>query len=197
MNREGREKKRTQRLFVAVDPSRAVVEGLHGVLDSLAPLAPDARWVVPEKLHLTLAFLGNVEEETIPRIEAILRDVAPRHPPLSLLAKGGGTFGRGRQPRVLWMGLEGEVEALAGLREATEEGLVSVGYVKEEREFRPHLTLARAREPRGDPGLARAAVALAAVDLGAFRVEEVALYRSVLSPKGSTYTRLAAERLGG
>ncbi|WP_373046429.1 RNA 2',3'-cyclic phosphodiesterase [Vulgatibacter sp.] len=184
------------RLFVAVDPSQAVADGLARLIEQGRKLAPDAKWVRPENTHLTLAFLGNVEGELAPAIAGALRTVAPAHRPIELRARGVGSFGGQRRPRVLWVGLEGESEALASLQRDVEAALVPLGHRPEERAFHPHLTLARSREGRGDPALGACLEGLKEADLGAFTVGELVLYQSHLSPHGATYTALARLPLG-
>lgn len=187
----------TLRLFVAVDPSAEVVEGIRRALPPLRPMAPSAKWGDPGKLHLTLAFLGSTPVEEVAAIESALASVASAHAPLALGARGAGTFGSPRKPRVLWVGLEGDLDPLAALRHDVVEALVPLGLRREERPFRPHLTVARSRDPRGDRGLAQAREALAAIDLGVFSVGELLLFQSVLHPKGAQYQRLAVFPLGG
>lgn len=179
------------RLFVAVDPPEPLRSALGAEIEGLRRLAPGAKWVRPESIHVTLAFLGATDDEKVPAISQALERVGRAHRPLVLEARGGGAFGGKRKPRVLWVGLEGDLEPLAMLQKAVEEALVPLGYQPEERAFRPHLTLARARDPRGDPALAPCAEELQTASLGSFPVEELILYRSDLSPKGAVYTPVA------
>lgn len=178
------------RLFVAIDPPDSVRAALARLIERGKALAPDARWVRPEAMHLTLAFLGNMPDEVVPRIEAALGEVAPRHRALDLAAGPVGSFGTKAKPRVLWVGLLGALEELAALRLDVEAALEPLGYEPEERPFRPHLTLARAREMRGDPALATARDALDP-QAPAFSAAELILYRSEPSAHGSAYTALA------
>lgn len=179
------------RLFVAVDPSDEVRAALGRTIESGRKLAPDAKWVRPESIHLTLAFLGNVDDALAPSVAAALGAVAPRHGPIELLARGVGSFGGGKRPRVLWVGLEGAVAPLQALQRDVEEALGPIGYQPEKRDFKPHLTLARAREMRGDMALGVARDALTSSVPGPFTVSELVLYQSQLSPKGAQYLALA------
>ena len=183
------------RLFVAVDPPEPVRSALARLIERGKGLAPDARWVRAEAMHLTLAFLGNMPDEIVPRIEAALGQVTPRHAALDLAAGPVGSFGTKARPRVLWAGLVGALEELAALQLDVEAALEPLGYQPEERPFRPHLTLARAREMRGDAALAAARDSLVP-QAPAFSVGELILYRSEPSAHGSTYTALARLPLG-
>ena len=100
---------------------------------------------------------------------------------------GAGTFGRSSSPRVLWLGVDGEVRALASLQRDVAGELEAIGFPREERAFSPHLTLALAREERGDVSLAIAAERLATFDVGSARLTAVRLMQSELGPGGARY----------
>lgn len=185
------------RLFIAVDLEPAVLARVAGELSRGKALAPRAKWVHAENLHLTLVFLGATDDALVDGIGRSVATVAARHPPIVLHVKGAGGFGSGRKPRVLWLGITGEVEALARIQEELEAELAPFGHMAEKRAFRPHLTLARARDLRGDPELAAAVQALAGDDLGPTRVDRLCLYRSDLSPRGPKYTMVASAGLAG
>lgn len=187
----------TLRLFVALDPSEEVREGIREAVAPLRDAAPNQKWADLDKLHLTLVFLGSYPTEQVAGIEAALADVAGRHPPFGLHARGAGTFGSSARPRVLWVGLGGDLDALASLQGEVEAALVPLGHRAEERPFHPHLTLARARHPRGDRELAAARDALATQDFGSFAVGELQLVRSVLRRTGAIHQPLAVWPLGG
>src|SRR5207248_1568292 len=95
------------RLFVAVDLGAEVRRALEALEGELRPQARDARWVAPENAHLTLAFLGGMEEAAVPGLSEALGQVAARAAPFQLLVQGGGAFGTSKKPRVLWVGVEG------------------------------------------------------------------------------------------
>jgi 2'-5' RNA ligase len=178
------------RLFVAIDPAPAVRDRLRVAIAPVRRLAPSAKWVDVASLHLTLAFLGGTEASRVPEIAAAIGAVALGHAPLELGCAGGGAFG-GKRPRVLWAGVTGALDALGAVQADLAAALAPLGFAPEERPFAAHLTLARAREAGGDPGLAACAAALAGQDFGVTRVEALVLYRSDLSAKGPAYTPLA------
>lgn len=185
------------RLFVAVDPSATTMHAVKTLLEELRPLAPNAKWISPENLHVTLAFLGHKNEALVEPIGDAVFRVAQRHHTFSLEISGGGVFGNVRKPKVLWLGIRGALGALgalAKLQEDLQAELVPFGYEADERPFAPHLTLARSRN-FGDPALAVCARKLEEVKLGSTIVEELVLYRSELSSKGPTYTAVRRFRL--
>jgi RNA 2',3'-cyclic 3'-phosphodiesterase len=195
---EGGEPRRPKlRLFVAVDPGSEMQERVGRAQGRVRRRAPDAKWVRPESMHVTLAFLGYQDEERVEQLTNALAEVAARHPSMTLSAAGVGTFGSSKRPRVLWTDLTGEVEALGALQRDVERALVPLGYAPENRPFRAHLTLARARDPGGDVALARCASDLKDETFGSSVIAEIVLFRSELSPKGATYTALARLPLRG
>lgn len=185
-----------RRLFVAVDPSEDNNTRIAEAVGRARTHAPRARWVRTEGCHVTLVFLGSVAEELVPAVVAKVEAVAVRHAPFSLRFEGAGCFG-GRKPRVLWVGVAGDVPALGLVQRSFSEALTEVGYVPEERLFSPHLTLARAGGFGGDTGLFSAARSLAGESFGEVNVREIILYESVLSPAGAKYEAVARLPLGG
>jgi RNA 2',3'-cyclic 3'-phosphodiesterase len=171
------------RLFVAVTLGEELISRAVPVLKRLEGLAPRARWVAPEKLHVTLSFLGEVESEQVPALAGALRQVGAAHAPLVLRVEGGGSFGSPTQLRVLWAGLGGDVAALAALQAEVVAALRPLGFMPEERNFTAHLTLARAQQLRGDRALAACVRALEQERWGEVRVDRLLLFESV----GSRY----------
>lgn len=163
------------RLFVAVDPPAAALAHLD---DAVAPVRrdrPDLRWAPPARWHLTLAFLGEVEERHLPELTTRLARACARRPIAELALAGAGRF----DGRVLWAGVAGDVPALSRLAAAVAAAARRSGIAVEERRFRPHVTLARSREP---VDLRPAAAALAGYAGPSWLADRVRLVRSVLGP---------------
>lgn len=184
------------RLFVAVDVEPHVLERVEHICAAQRALAPDARWVRPEQLHLTLEFLGEVAEERLPELRERLDAVAARQREFSVAVRSAGGFPRAARPRVLWLGVDGETAALEALQAAVHAALSPFIAERDDREYRAHLTLARAVDRRGDVALGRCAAALQAADCGTSQIREVVLYQSRLSPRGATYVAQHRARLG-
>lgn len=169
------------RLFVAVE----LPEQVKAELSRLARRISGARCVGASELHLTLRFIGEVDEASVALIKKALSDVRFSSFPLAL--KGVGHFPPHGQPRVLWVGLETHPE-LIRLQQQVEDALQRAGLPPETRGFSPHITLARFKEPR-----AREVAAFEAEHKGLAYpptdVTEFILFSSVLSPKGATHTR--------
>jgi 2'-5' RNA ligase len=180
------------RAFVAVVPPAASLTPLVVAVSALR--GPGASWVPPERLHLTLAFLGEVSDHVAARVadrlgEAV-RDVAP----FSLRIAGGGAFPRPARPRVLWAGVAGDVDALASLARVVRRAARSAGADVERAPYVPHVTVARVRA-RDYDGTAAVAT-LADVAGEPWAVTEVVLLCSTLGPRPS-YDPLAVARLTG
>lgn len=180
------------RVFVAVDPGAEILAKVEALIGELTPQAPSAKWVSPGGLHITVVFLGELSEERLPLVIAAAESAAALHRPLTLRLTKGGAFGARRRPRVLWLGVEGAVDALRAVRRDLEQALaMSTGQSPEEGPFEPHLTLARSRDPRGDPALEACAQAIGDADFGEMTIGELVVYRSDLGPAGARYTELA------
>lgn len=186
------------RTFIAVELDPALKHILAGVQDSLKRelrrLAPDARlqWVRTDSIHLTLKFLGNIEESQVAGILQVLEPVGRDQRPFSVDVKGFGVFPHVRGPRVLWMGFTGEIDRLVRLAGSIDTALASLGFSVEEKPYTPHLTLARVKEQSGAIGkaLTESGIMREITGIGTCPVQAVALMKSEPSPAGSLYTRL-------
>jgi 2'-5' RNA ligase len=191
---------RTHRLFVALEPSdpvrRRIGAAAAAIRRASTRAADEVRWVPPENVHLTLQFLGAVPEERVPAVEEAVRAAAAGSHPLSLEVKGAGGFPNARRPRVVWIGLAGDVDALGALVADLGRRLAPLGFPPEERRFSPHLTIGRARDGRGAPGLAGAVAEAAQADGTTWRASDVVLFESHLSPHGPRYEALVRAPLG-
>jgi 2'-5' RNA ligase len=190
-----------RRLFVALEPPDAVRRRIAAAAAELRRAAgraeADVRWVAPENLHLTLQFLGGVPEERVAGVAAALEAAAAGARPLTLEVTGAGGFPNARRPRVIWLGMQGDVAALAAMVGDLGRRLTPLGFPPESRPYAAHLTLGRARDQRGAPGLGGALAARALADGFAWRATEVVLVESHLSPKGPRYEPLLRAVLGG
>jgi len=187
------------RTFVAIELPPHVQRGLAQLQERLRRTRPPVRWVAPDKVHLTLNFLGEIPAEQVTGVgEATLR-VAAQTVPFELEAAGVGIFPNPRRPRVVWVGLAGDLEALQALQADLTKALAALGLPPEDRPFSPHLTLGRVR-PQARPEEARAlgqeVSQMATPSLGRWRAEQVLVIRSDLRPEGPIYTplRVAAFR---
>ena len=189
------------RLFVAVDIDDAIRERITRFLEGVRGFAPDARWVRPESLHVTLKFIGEKPEEEVENIKRVLETIEAGTFEMNI--RGYGFFPSARAPRVFWVGIDGGPK-LTSLAAMVDEKLARLDIPKEEHAFTPHLTLARGAGGSGSPRkkkgdhpnrcfqhLQEKLTALPSPEFGTMTAREFFLYRSQLSPRGSTYTKLA------
>jgi RNA 2',3'-cyclic 3'-phosphodiesterase len=178
------------RLFVAADLPAEVRAGLEAIQKALQSVLQPVRWTRTAGIHLTLKFMGEVAADRLGAIDAALRAAGLGVRPFRLEAAGVGTFPESGAPRVIWVGVRGDLEGLTVLREAIERSLSGLGFSAEKRDYHPHLTLGRIQGPVPSgwrSRLARTANATA----GAFSVDEYVLFESRLGPRGPDYNALA------
>jgi 2'-5' RNA ligase len=188
----------TIRAFLALDHPAEIRRGLARVQESLRrSVRGEIRWVRPEGIHLTLQFLGDVPASGIDRIAAVVQGATAGEAPFALAVGGPGVFPDPRRPRILWLGLTGEMGRLTRFQEALARALAGIGFPEEERPFRPHLTLARIRSPQGLSGLGPVLEKGYAYAVGPYVATGLSLYRSELTPGGALYTRLKGFPLAG
>ena len=177
------------RIFVALDIPADVCSRIAELVRALGPACPKARWVRTEGMHVTLKFIGETPEEKVERIRAALGKIAPVGS-IELHFRDIGFFPNARRPRVFWAGIEVS-ENLAALGGAVEAQLAPLGIPREQREFKPHLTLARFKDEVNLAPLNAELARRGALEFGAMRADEFHLYESRLKSGGAEYFRLA------
>ena len=175
------------RLFVAVKLAAPLVELMIAVQEALRKSEADVRWVTPESMHLTLAFLGEIGETEAGRFKTLLEAEAERWPPLDLEYAGTGLFPPRGLPRVVWIGCRGDVAKLAGLASACRRAAEKVGVPPDRHAFVAHVTIGRVKSGRNAKRLVSSVQQQDEVDIGRERMKEMSLVESVLLPEGPTY----------
>ena len=186
---------RTLRLFLAIDPGDGLRRQLAGTIETIRASTSGIRWIRDGKLHVTLSFLGEIDESRIPDIVAVASNVASRHSPFSVAVQTAGVFPDWRRLRVVWFGLK-DGGHLAELAESMREVRVVLG-LSADRPFRAHLTIGRSTGPLSAEQKTSLSQALAPFKGSyPFDVSRVILMRSSLSSAGSEYSELASFPLG-
>jgi 2'-5' RNA ligase len=188
------------RIFVAIDLDTAIRDRIARFIEGVREFAPDARWVHPESLHITLKFIGEQKEETVEAISKVLQAVNGES--MNIRFTGYGFFPTVTAARVFWIGVH-TGPLLASLAARIDSALCEFNIPQENRPFSPHLTLARGGGVSGSPKwrkgdrpnskfdtLQRRLAAMSVPDFGEMSVREFFLYRSQLSPSGSKYKKL-------
>ena len=177
------------RTFVGIDITPEIRDRLSQFIDKTQPSFGSARWVRTEGMHITLKFLGEISPEQKEQVEAALHKV--RLQPFEISIRGLGFFPNARSPRVFWAGIEAH-DDLPALASAVDEALLPLGFQKEKQSYKPHLTLARFNPgAKGNAGSAKSVLERPQADFGTMTANEFFLYLSKLSPRGSTYSKLA------
>jgi len=158
----------------------------------------DLRWVKPDNNHLTMVFMGNVPEEKIQSIVETAKIVCAGFDPFDVSPGGLGFFGNRRHPRVLWMGLNGDIHRMGRFRDALQKGLKPFGIKTERRPFKPHMTLGRFKKgARPWPHLDDMISEYADLEGRTCSLGKLVLFKSDLTPGGAIYTKLGTWPLGG
>jgi 2'-5' RNA ligase len=184
------------RTFVAIGLPERLREQLETLMGELRRCDADVRWVAPKSMHLTLKFLGEIQPRDFSDIDEVLRKISASASPTRARLRGIGSFPHLRRPRVIWIGIEPDDDHLTALHSSLEDALQELGFPRDKRGFRPHLTLGRVRSSRGKDALMRAIEASEGVDLGHLQIAELTLFESDLRQKGAVYTALGRYRLG-
>jgi 2'-5' RNA ligase len=187
------------RLFIALDIDDTIRERIICFVEGVRGFAPEARWVRPESLHVTLKFIGEQSEESVGEIERALSEIKAQS--MEMMFRGYGFFPGAKAARVFWVGIESGPQ-LAALAKSIDEAIVKLGIAKEDHAFSPHLTLARGGSgaPRGQkndrPNLRFAQLqerlsSMSTPEFGTMTAREFCLYKSQSAPGGSRYTKIA------
>ena len=184
------------RVFVAVGISAEAREQLIGAVERIRQEVPQGiQWANPNGMHLTLKFLGNIPSVGVGPLLECLEPVASEAKPFPLQLDGLGMFPNRRKPRVLWAGVDGDLDELSSLQQASEDAINALGYPSEQRPFRPHITLGRPRRSVSDAQLSRIGAAVSSVappSPAGWQVESVDVMQSELHPTGARYTVLGS-----
>jgi 2'-5' RNA ligase len=189
---------KTIRSFLALDPPEEILREIGRVQDRLKRMIHgDVRWVRPVSIHLTLKFFGDISENRVAEISVIAGKATAAIRPFELAIGGVGVFPDMKRPRVVWLGMNGDVTRLVAFQRELDRALQGVGFPGEERPFRPHLTLGRIKSPKGIMGLAEALTKGETYTAGRFTAFGLGLFKSDLTPQGAIYTRLAGYSFTG
>jgi len=188
------------RVFIGIDLDPEVRARIARFLEGVESFAPEARWVRPESLHITLKFIGEQTPEQVEAISERLRGIEGSA--FEIRSGGYGFFPTAKAPRVFWIGIHAGPQ-LAELAGSVDVAVAELGIPREDRPFSPHLTLARAGGRSGSPKwrkgngpnstfavVEKRLAAMGELDFGKMTAHEFILYQSQLSPKGSKYTKL-------
>jgi 2'-5' RNA ligase len=183
------------RLFIAIGLPDEWKQILAQPQTSIGWLGHGVKWVEPRGMHLTLRFLGEVADNDLPALEAAIAEATAGTGPLVMRIHGTGVFPNPRRPRVYWAGIEAPA-ALIDMQQRLEDHMQKLGFEKEEVPFRPHLTLARIKEPIGKDRMTEALLNFR-LESDPITATDVLLLRSHLSKEGAHYEAIRHFPLAG
>lgn len=188
--------KTTKRVFVAVDISAEAKARVVNLTSEMRREFPDLRvgWEKPEKLHLTIKFLGDIEHDHLDSLQKAVDETAKLLSPFLLELQGTGCFPSPKKAKILWTGIHDPANGLRNLYETLEETAAGYGFTKESRSFKPHLTIARLREPE-KAGRLTEKFLQAELEPVSFEVSNIVIYESKLQPTGSVYSVISKHQL--
>ena len=178
------------RAFIAVELPQALRVGIERLQDKLQQQRLHLRWVRPQNIHLTLKFLGNIDLKDVPDITESLAQAVQAHGAFKLAPQGLGIFPNLKNPKVVWIGLGGDSAKLRALQRSIDEGLDLLGFAKEKRPFKGHLTIGRVKGRMESRKIVDALKSCRMFAADSFKVDQLALIKSDLRPQGPIYTRL-------
>mgnify|MGYP000240561225 CR=1 FL=1 len=185
---------KTFRAFVAIDLPETIRASVGAAQATLKSYGFHVKWVRVESIHLTLKFLGNIE---VNRTDAIVNAMAlaiEGRNALRLNASGMGVFPNARRPRVVWVGLGGQLDQLISLQQTLDAQLVDLGFPAETRPFKGHLTLGRVKGKVAADRLQAALSEFNSFESDSFAADRIILFKSELHPTGAVYTKVARVR---
>lgn len=178
------------RAFIAVELDENIKENCRRLMNRLMTSDADVKWVKPSNMHLTLKFLGEIDEGQAEKIKELLHEIASEKSIFETGFSGLGFFPNKQRPRVIWLGINKGMEILKDLAEKIDDKTAVLGIEKEERAFSPHLTLGRFRSLKNIDELMKIFEKMREFDAGTMQVEGIHLIQSVLQPTGPIYTKL-------
>jgi RNA 2',3'-cyclic 3'-phosphodiesterase len=186
------------RTFIGIDISEGIRDSAVALQHALAKTGAEVKWASPESMHVTLLFLGDVDDRELHTICRAVQEVAAREPSFALRVSGVGAFPNTRRPKIVWGGVTEGAEALQRLYDDLETRMLDLGcYRKEERGYTPHLTLGRVRGESDGHALAGELAKRTAWEGGRTTVEEVLVYSSEMDRDGPVYTVIGRGELKG
>ena len=178
------------RTFIAIELPEKIIYTIRKVQEEIKSYGLKIRWVRPENIHLTLKFLGDIQAADTENVARAVSETATGYPPISLAVKGIGVFPGIKKPRVLWLGISKQLDLLTALQKTLDEKLEAMGFPKEKRPFRGHLTLGRIKSKIDPKTLHDVLKEFTQFESERFFADRIILYKSDLKPKGAVYTKL-------
>lgn len=185
------------RSFLAFELAPDIKTQIETLSEELKDSNLPVRWVKPENIHLTLIFFGDVEENVIEDIKEKVNEAVKGMASVKIRLKGVGVFPNLKRPRVVWVGLGGDIDRLSDLRDNLQSKLNALGFIPERRPFKPHLTLGRFKgRTSGTYEIKNILERYYETKSDICYLKEFILFKSDLKPNGAEYTKICTWTLG-
>jgi 2'-5' RNA ligase len=186
------------RTFIAVGLDKAIRDRIAALQETLGRAGSDVKWTEVENLHVTLLFLGEVDDREVPEVCRAVSDRTKEHASFTMKVETAGCFPNVRRPRVLWVGVGNGAQELVALHDDLEPPLLELGcYRREDRKYSPHITLGRVKSDRPTHQLSAELAKQAGWKGGEIVVKDVLVMSSQLGPAGPVYTVLSRAKFSG
>ena len=185
----------TIRAFIAVEIDNQTKQKISELISDLKKSNADVKWITENQMHLTLKFLGNIDENKVADISNALSGIADNLSAFTINFSGLGAFPGMNHPRVVWLGVNKGAESLIKLNEKIETAMEKTGFKKENRKFEPHLTLARIRSSKNISNLIKLIDEVNFSAENDTHIDKLVLFQSTLNPKGALYKIILGKNL--
>ncbi len=183
------------RCFIAIEFPEELKNNIDTYIEQLKATRADVKWVLSKNLHLTLKFLGGTPEYLLVEINKRLLSIAKLHNSFYIQIFGAGVFPNIKHPRVVWLGIQ-DSEEIIKLQQDIDESIAEFGFEREDRPFKPHLTIGRVRSMKNRDMMIKELATLKDVDFGKIEVRYISVMKSELKPGGAEYFRLSEIPIG-
>jgi 2'-5' RNA ligase len=180
----------TIRAFIAIELPEKIIASISRVQESIRSQGFKVRWVRPQNIHLTLKFLGDIKAAETKAVEKVVLDSVVGSAPISMTARGLGVFPGIKRPRVIWVGIGGQTDELIELQQTLDKKLATIGFSRERRPFKGHLTMGRVKAKIDSKRLLEAMKAFDGFETEPFVADRLILFQSDLKPSGAVYAKL-------
>ncbi|ODS32485.1 MAG: 2'-5' RNA ligase [Candidatus Scalindua rubra] len=180
----------TIRAFIAIEIGKEIKRKLSEFLSQLKETNADVKWVFPENIHLTLKFIGYIEEETLPGLNKIINDAISCLSPFNISIRNIGAFPNLKKPRIIFVCVQDKGNSLAKIYEKLDKGVEKLGIKRESKKYVGHITLGRIRSQKNISKLINTLKSDTEHFFGLEKVNYISLMQSKLTPTGPIYTRL-------
>ena len=180
----------TMRTFIGIELPEKIIYTIRKVQEEIKSYGLKIRWVRPENIHLTLKFLGDIKEADTKNVSRAISESVTGYAPISLMVKGIGVFPGIIRPRVIWLGVANQIDVLTTFQKTLDEKLKAIGFPREKRPFKGHLTLGRIKSKIDPKTLHDVLKKFTQFESDHFFADRIILYKSDLKPGGAVYTKL-------